>query len=402
MSGGIVVLSAANRWDGVRMADQQLAASLSRLVPVLYVDPPESAATRVRSAGWGSAVRRGGLVELGPRLWRLTPEGLPGLSRPGIRAINAEWVAQQVRRATARLGAAVVASLEANVLVPVSGRIGEAITVYWAQDDFVGMAPLVGGSAAAYARANERLAANSDLVIAANPHVAAALTARGAKPLTIPFGCDAPHFAAAEERSPAEDIGGSRPRAVFMGHLGDRIDVALLERLADDGVCLLMVGPRHLRADFSRFDALLAKPGVQWVGGRDFDLLPDYLAGADVGLVPYTQSRFNVGSFPLKTLEYLAAGLPVVSTTLPGVEWIASEDIHFADDAESFSRSVRAVLAAGRSGEAARRRRDLASKHSWDERARAFAEAIGLVQHTRTPMQEGPGLGSPFGREKEP
>ncbi|MDQ4490351.1 glycosyltransferase [Sinomonas sp. ASV486] len=313
--------------------------------------------------------------------------------------MNAVWSAHQVRRVVAGLGARVVASLEANVLSPISGRIGEELRVYWAQDDFAGIAALIGGSAEAYARADASLARAADIVIAANPHVAGEHEAKGARPRTIPFGCDADHFAAAADCAPARDVIRRRPLAVFMGHLGDRIDVTLLERLVHDGVGLLLVGPRHFRADFARFDALLAHPSVQWVGEQAFDSLPGYLACADVGLVPYNHSRFNIGSFPLKTLEYLAAGLPVVSTSLPGVEWIGSEDITFADDPQSFSSAVRSVASAGRSAATDRRRRELAARHSWDARARDFACVMGITQAAR---HDRGALRSPLGRVGEP
>ena len=103
-------------------------------------------------------------------------------------------------------------------------------------------------------------------------------------------------------------------------------------------------------------------------------------ASADVGLVPYGISRFNIGSFPLKTLEYLAAGLPVVSTPLPGVEWLASDDVRVADGPEAFSAAVRSVLGAGRTESDDRRRREFAAAHSWDRRAAAFAEALGILE----------------------
>lgn len=376
----VVVLSAANGWDGVRMADQQLAASLARKIPILYVDPAQSVATRVRTRGMSAAFHRGGLTRLGPTLWRLSPEGLPGLSRPGIARLNAVWVAAQVRGAVSTLGLKVRASIEANVLVPISGHLGERTRLYWAQDDFPGMAALVGGRPEAYERADARLAADCDLVVAANPVVAAQLRARGAEPSVIPFGCDSDHFASAAALAPtAQAVEGARPQAVFMGHLGDRIEVALLERLVADGINLLVVGPVHPRTNPAVFDALLSHPGTNWVGPQDFEMLPAYLAGAGVGLVPYNRSRFNVGSFPLKTLEYLAAGLPVVSAALPGVEWLECEDVHVASGPEAFSAAVTSVLAAGRTEQDDRRRREFAAEHSWDRRAAAFAEALGIT-----------------------
>lgn len=376
--GETVVVSAANPWDGIPMADQQLAAALARRVSVLYVDPPESAVSRVRKKGLRTAVRRSRLERLGPQFARLTPEGLPGLSRPSVASVNARLAVLQVRSALRRLAARPVACLEGNVMVPVMGSLGERVKAYWAQDDVEGMAPLVGGAASAYARANERLSAAADLVIAANPLVAETFRSEAREAFLIPFGCDARHFEQAATAAPAPAIRLEPPYAVFMGYLGERIDVALLERLADDGVRLLLVGSLHPRVDPAKFDALLGRPDVQWVGGQEFSDLPAHLRSAGVGLVPYTHSRFNLGSFPLKTFEYLAAGLPVVATSLPAMEWIASKDIHIADAPEPFSSSVRHLLEKGRDPESDERRRALARRHSWDARADEVLDALGL------------------------
>jgi teichuronic acid biosynthesis glycosyltransferase TuaH len=361
------------------MADQQLATSLAQFMPVLYVDPVQSAATRIRDRGWSSVRRtRTGLTLLGPRLARLEPEGLPGISHRGITNINARLSAFQIRIALRRLNADPFASIEANVLAPISGGIGESRTVYWAQDDFEAMAGLIGGAAESYARGDSRLAASADVVIAANPRVAAALRSRGRDAHLVPFGCNAEHFSRSAREDVPSDVSLERPFAVFVGHLGERIDLSILERLASEGVRLLLVGPLHPRAERSRFDALAELPGVQWVGPRPFESLPAYLAGAEVALVPYTRSAFNLASFPLKTLEYLAAGLPVVSTPLPGVEWIGSEDIHVASEPDRFVGEVDRLLSMGRDADGDRRRRTLAQDHSWDRRAEAVASVLGI------------------------
>ncbi|WP_413250410.1 glycosyltransferase [Sinomonas flava] len=365
------------------MADQQLAAALARRFPVLYVEPPESAATRIRTGGAKSAVRRDPLELLEPGLIRFTPEGLPGLSRPGIGALNARLSAVQVRAALRRLRARPMACLEGNVMVPVMGRISECAKAYWAQDDAEGMAPLIGGRVQAYARATRRLAEKADIVIAANPVVAKSLEAPGRTPLLIPFGCDAAHFSTARDALPAAEIHLAHPYAVFMGHLGERIELPLLERLVDDGGRLLLVGPVHPRGDAAAFHALARRAGVQWVGAVGFERLPTYLTGAAVGLVPYNRSRFNLGSFPLKALEYLAAGLPVVATPLPAMSWIGGPDVHMANTPELFSAAVRAAMTAGRDDASDERRRSLARAHSWDARALSVLRAIGLTGSAR-------------------
>ena len=376
-----VVITAANSWDGVRMADRQLAESLSRRAPVLYVDPPQSVVSRIRERRIGGLARKPWLQRIGPGLARLSPEALPGFARPVVAGANSRAIAAQIRWAMGRLGGNIHSTVEANVLMPVMGRCGERQRVYWAQDDFVGLAPLVGQDPQAFARADEALAGSADVIIAANPSVADALQSRGHVVRLIPFGCDDQHFGSAV--APATEVRLAGPMAVFMGHLGDRIDLDILESLAQCGVNLLLVGPFHPRTDSARFAAVLNRPNVQWVGEKPFEELPRYLAHADVGILPYTYSRFNLGSFPLKTLEYLAAALPVVATALPAISWLGTENIDIAEGPEDFCAAVQSRLTQGRDAAGDANRRSFAARHSWAARADEFAEALSLAPLAR-------------------
>lgn len=369
-----VVIAAANRWDGIRMADRQLAERLNRHAPILYVDPPQSAVSRVRENGRAGLARKPWLQHLGPGLARLSPEALPGFARPAVAGANTRAIAAQVRWAVRRLGGTIHTTIEANVLMPVMGRCGEQQRVYWAQDDFVGLAPLVSQQPEAYARADEALAAAAGVIIAANPSVAESLRARGHAARLIPFGCDYELFGTPVV--PAQEVRLRAPMAVFMGHLGDRIDLDILESVAAAEINLLVVGPFHPHTDAERFSAVLGRPNVQWVGAKDFEELPRYLAHADVGILPYTFSRFNIGSFPLKTLEYLAAGLPVVATGLPAIEWLDTEHIDTANGPADFTRAVQSRLAKGRDAVGDAARRNFAAGHSWAARADEFADAL--------------------------
>ena len=109
------------------------------------------------------------------------------------------------------------------------------------------------------------------------------------------------------------------------------------------------------------------------------EALPSYLAHAQVGLVPYTNSEFNRASFPLKTLEYLAAGLPVVATDLPATRWLQADQdlVRIADEPDSF---VAAAVAAGAAQDvkAVAKRRSFARAHSYEHRARDLLAAIDL------------------------
>jgi teichuronic acid biosynthesis glycosyltransferase TuaH len=385
---GLVVLCAANSWDSVKFADQHLAEALAELAPVLYVDPAVSLLSPRKRPELRAGLDEPRLRLLAPNLARLTPVVLPGPERPGMAAVTTWLVARAQRRAVAALlgpGGRPRAVIGVSALVRTLGVSGERLKVYWAQDDFVGGAELFGASAARIRAGEQRLAAAADLIVASSPLVAETWRGRGrADTLLIPFGCDAERFAATDEAEPATDVDLPGPVAGFVGHLGDRIELALLEAVADSGRSLLLVGPRHPRFELERMEKLLARDNVQWVGAKPFAALPSYLRAIDVGLVPYADSAFNRGSFPLKTLEYLAAGRAVVASDLPAIRWLLEQGagegglIEVAADPAGYAAAVgRALERSGDAGAVARRRA-FAAEHSWAKRAEAFAAALGV------------------------
>jgi teichuronic acid biosynthesis glycosyltransferase TuaH len=128
-------------------------------------------------------------------------------------------------------------------------------------------------------------------------------------------------------------------------------------------------------------DKVLGRSNVSWLGPRPFSEIEQYLAAADVGIVPYDPTdRFNIGSFPLKTLEYLAAGLPVVSTNLPATRWLASELITIANGPGDFSSAVEASARVRHDEKALRARRRFAEMHSWDRRIDDWIDILDRLQ----------------------
>lgn len=379
---GIVVVPAANNWDGVRFHDRQLAENLTEFAPVLYVDPPISLISARRRPEYASLLKEPRLRIVAPRLARLTPVVLPGMERPGMATVTRLLMARAIRRAARQLGGNVATVLESSVLVPVAGLCGEDRKIYWAQDDFVGSAELLGLSATRIARGEKKLLGQVDTIIAANPSVADSLRSAGHDPALIPYGCDIDMFKESPGTPPADDVTLPGPIAGFMGHIGDRIDIELLEAVAQTGVSLLLVGPRHPRFAIDRMASLLARPNVQWVGPRDFEDLPRYLRLMDVGLVPYNFSAFNIGSFPLKMLEYLAAGVGVVATDLPAVRWLDSDFIRVASEPAAYADAVLEALKDPRPEDAAARQ-EFAGRHSWKRRAQAFAEVMASPPRER-------------------
>jgi glycosyltransferase involved in cell wall biosynthesis len=135
----------------------------------------------------------------------------------------------------------------------------------------------------------------------------------------MPSSVDAKHFASA--RSITVDPGDQRmlprPRLGFFGVLDERLDLPLLRGLAEARPAwqLVMIGPvvKIDPADLPRL------PNIHYLGAKRYEELPDYLAGWDLALLLFAHNDATRFISPTKTPEYLAAGKPVVSTSIRDV-----------------------------------------------------------------------------------
>lgn len=375
---GLVVFCAANNYDGIKLADQHFAEQLSKLVPVLYVDPPLSSFIPLKRPRMAASMVGPRVRILAPWLARLTPIVEPFPSKRRLTGLTAKLVQGYLRRAVTQLGAPrVEAVISAWPQFPVFDTCNERVSVYWAQDDYVGGAALLGIDAQHLDTCERRVANSADFIVAANPVVADCWRARGGDVLLIPYGADSHAYANVDQAPRALDVDLDKPIVGFVGHINSRIDMRLLEAIADRGRSLLLVGPRDLAFEPKRFDALVSRPNVRWVGPKPFDVLPSYLRVMDVGIVPYEDSSFNRGSFPLKTLEYLAAGRAVVSTDLPATRWLDTNLVATASEPAIFVSHVDRLLDEGQGdGALILSRREFAAKHSWPVRVSQFYDAI--------------------------
>ena len=373
----LVVFCASTPWDGNRFPDQHIAERLTRWAPVLYVDPPLSVLSGRRHPESAAALERPRLRALDERLARLTPVVVPGKTRRPVRRITNLLTRRAIRQAVNQLGGDVAVTVAATVL-PVFGAAGERRSVFYATDDFAAGAALMGLDAEWVQRLESEAKARADTVVVVSEHLARRWRTPDLKPIVVENGVDDRLFGAADEAPLPTDVTLPRPIAGFVGHLSDRIDLALLEAVAARGISVLLVGPRQLSFEMARLDALLRQPNVQWVGPKPFEELPSYVRVMDAGLLPYADSAFNRASFPLKVLEYLAAGRPAVASDLPAVRSIG-DIVEVATGAPAFADAVSAALAAPPDPVAIEARRAAAAHRSWDAAAARFAAVVGLV-----------------------
>jgi teichuronic acid biosynthesis glycosyltransferase TuaH len=381
---GMIVLCAAASYSGVKAADRHMAEHLSRLVPVLYVDPPLSVASLWRDRPAADSLRGPRLRVQEPGLARLTPLVQPGPSRHALTPTTSVLARWFVRNAVGQLGGRVQAVVSAWPQYPVFGCCDEQVRVYWSQDDFVGGAGLLGLDAGHLDLRERGVAASADFVAAVSPVLAETWRDRGSATVLIPNGADLKSYADVDQAAWPVDVRLPGPVAGFVGQLNARTDLHLLEAIAGRGRSLLLVGPKDPAFEPERFRALLGRPNVRWVGPKPFEALPSYLRLIDVGIVPYGDSPFNRGSFPLKVLEYLAAGRAVVATDLPSIRWLATDLVTMASGPGAFSDAVDRSLGEVRSPAVIEKRRAFAAMHDWAGRAADLLAAVSACRDRRS------------------
>jgi glycosyltransferase involved in cell wall biosynthesis len=194
-------------------------------------------------------------------------------------------------------------------------------------------------------------------------------------------GCDYQFYATVQ--GPHRLVSGvPTPRALYQGYISQKIDFALLLDLTEllPDVSFLFAGATSF--DFTggekclcQWQRLLRRPNVHYVGKLPAEELPALVQACGIGLIPFIREDWIVKSgFPLKTFEYLAAGLPVVSTSLDNL--VGFHDvIRFASTAAEFADHIRAALACNGPVET-ERRRVAAYRQDYDHK---FADVLRLL-----------------------
>lgn len=375
---GLIVLCAVNAWEGMKLHDRHLAEALAPFAPILYVNPPASHLTRFNDPSAARSLRRPRLRQVAPRIAAFTPLVPPKPMQPAVLPLTSRLVRRQLRRAVHRLGGRVEAVVSNWMFVEVFGLLGERSSVYWWTDDPVDAAALWRRDPRRLAAADRCLTERADLVATVSGEKTEELRAQGVAAAHLPNGCDADFYTAVDGAPDPPDLALPAPIAGFVGRLNHRTDLSLLEAIAAAGISLLLIGPRDSAFEPERFEALCARENVAWLGARRFEELLPYLKRIDVGIVPYADTQFNRNSFPLKTLEYLAAGRPVVSTPLPALRWLDTDLITLAAGPEDFVAAVLRQAPEARRPGLVEARRAVARRHSWAARAAQLAGLLGL------------------------
>jgi UDP-galactopyranose mutase len=260
-------------------------------------------------------------------------------------------------------------------------NLNPTVVVYDCMDELSGFRGAPPGLRAAEAQLFRR----ADLIFTGGKSLYEAKCKQHSSVYCFPSSIDREFFARARSvvREPEDQSLIPRPRLGYAGVIDERMDVDLLRSFstARPDWHFVMLGP-VVKIQESE---LPQGPNIHYLGAKKYSDLPAYLAGWEVGMMPFAKNESTRFISPTKTPEYLAAGLPVVSTSIVDVvsQYGQSGLVHIADNCKDFVAAAEKAIQE-RNCEARVARADkFLQQNSWDTTWAQMAEVIASVAMAR-------------------
>lgn len=372
------ILCLSHDWTGDPLSRTHIMRILARNNRVLWVNSLGYRAPTISRSDISRAFRKlmaaaTPIREAEPNIFVLNPLIVPAHGRPWVRAFNQRFLAFQILRAMRRLGFRRIINWTSNpVAAVVARKLGEETLVYHCVDENTAFS---GVAADALGDLERQLIHRCDAVFVTSERLYESKVRHNPRTFLVRHGVDFDHFRTAldaDVRSPGDVASLPHPIIGFFGLVADWVDVDLMAEVARRFPQGSLVVLGKITTEVSSLERL---PNVHLLGRRPYGDLPAYCKAFDVALMPFRVNELTLNANPLKVREYLAAGLPVVSTPIPEVEVLGQ--CRIADGADAFEREIRAALAdPGPSLE-----RSEAIRHeSWEARIKQIARHLNEVR----------------------
>jgi glycosyltransferase involved in cell wall biosynthesis len=329
------------RWNGVWQRPNHVLSRVARDLPVIVLEEP------LRAALDDEAIeRRDGLTIVTPLRSAAAADALDDRAMSAVRALAGD------RRA--------LVWLYTPMMLALADAFPDAPLVFDKMDEL-----------AKFAHADPRIAQRerevlqrAGVVFTGGRSLFRGVEHRTRNARCYPSGVDVAHFAQALDVPPHADLMPFRGGPVFgyAGVIDERVDLELVDALAaaNPGATVAMIGP-VVKIDES---VLPRRANIAYLGKRGYDELPALLAGIDVALMPFALNEHTENISPTKTLEYFAAGRPVVSTAIPDVVAGHGDVVYVAHDRTEFVALVERARAGD--DDRAQRGAERARAATWD------------------------------------
>jgi glycosyltransferase involved in cell wall biosynthesis len=283
------------------------------------------------------------IKEVEPNIFVMNPLAIPAYGSKAVVSFNQKFLISQVKSALKKLGMTNVINMVFNPAAGmIAGKLGESELIYYCVDEYTAFTGVTDGLRVI----EEDLFRQADLVIVSAEKLFESKEKFNQNTHIIRHGTDWRHFRKSlDEATKIPDEIGTLPKPIigFHGLLADWVDFALLKKTAEHfpNGSVVLIGKIAVDAE-KKIKILDNVPNIHFLGRKPYQELPNYCKGFDVALNPFEINELTLAANPLKVREYLAAGLPVVSTDIPEVRVLS--DCLVGENHEDFIAKIEFAL----------------------------------------------------------
>lgn len=346
---GLDILCFSHDWTGDPLSKTHLMRVLAKDNRILWVNAIANRMPTTSSRDMSRIVSKlkaftEPICEVEQNIFVLNPLAFPSYGNKAILSVNQRFLAGQVRKAMRQLGFSDAVNMVFNPAAGmIAGKLGESQIIYYCVDEYTAFT----GASNGLKSIEDDLFRRADLVVVSAERLFESKKHFNDNTFVIRHGTDWRHFRTALDPNlmiPNEVADLPHPIIGFHGLLADWVDFELIRKVAEhfSQGSVVLVGKTSVDAE-QKVKILNGVPNVHFLGRKPYAELPAFCKAFDVAINPFAINELTLAANPLKVREYLAAGLPVVSTDIPEVRVL--NDCLVGADHEDFISKIESALA---------------------------------------------------------
>jgi glycosyltransferase involved in cell wall biosynthesis len=374
---GYDIICFSNDWDGDPLSKKHIMKRLARKNRVLWVNSIGNRNPTISKSDLTRVFRKLKAFFMGPRrvsegIHVISPLAIPFHGSALARRLNQWLLVATLRSAIRKLGFRkrvtwTFLPTSANV----AGYLGEKLVIYHCTDEF---SEFSGTSKNAILDMEQRLIAKANCVFVSAERLLRNKAQHNPNTFLIRHGVDVEHFRKAcdgNTRIPEDIARIPSPIIGFFGLIADWVDLQLVAEMARARPSWSFVLVGKVVTDLSPVEHI---HNIHILGQKPYEDLPGYCRAFDAAILPFVINELTLNANPLKLREYLAAGLPVVSTPIPEVRELEPL-VQIGCSCAEFIDHLECALLEEESGTRLAVSLEM-DRESWDERVEEMSRAI--------------------------
>jgi glycosyltransferase involved in cell wall biosynthesis len=381
MIEGRDIICFSNDWEGDPLSKKHIMQRLGKRNRVLWVN---SIGTRNPTASMHDFKRvlkklrdfSQGSRQVDEGIHVFSPLVVPFHGSAAARWVNRKALRWSLRRACRKLG---FNNPITWTFVPssadVAGSLGELALVYHCVDEY---SEFSGTDKNAILSMEQQLMEKSNCVIVSSDHLYKNKNRYNRNTFLVTHGVDVTHFRKACDPQTviANEIKVLKPPVIgFFGLIADWVDLELIRSLAKSRPEWSFALLGKVVTSVKLFDGV---PNVHLLGQKPYESLPSYAKAFDIAILPFVINELTLATNPLKLREYLAAGLPLVSSALPEAEKLKNF-LHIGRSPEEFLGHIQRLIDSGHTGPQMSISEQMDCE-TWDEKVEQLSQIFTSVQ----------------------